>query len=36
MLAGIGDAVGKINAAIPGYFGADNLRDLTGIEGENL
>ena len=34
MLAGIGDAVGKINAAVPGYFGRDNLRDLTGVEGE--
>ena len=34
MLAGIGDAVGKINAAVPGYFGKDNLQDLTGISGE--
>ena len=34
MLAGIGDAVGKINAAVPGYFGRENLRDLTGINGE--
>ena len=33
-LSGIGDAVGKINAVVPGYFGADNLRDLTGIEAE--
>ena len=36
MLAGIGDAVGKINTAVPGYFGQDNLRDLTGIEGESV
>ena len=34
MLAGIGDAVGKINNAVPGYFGSDNLQDLTGITGE--
>ena len=34
-LSGIGDAVGKINTAIPGYFGAENLRDLTGIRTEN-
>ena len=27
----IGDGVSKVNTAIPGYFGADNLRDLTGI-----
>lgn len=31
MLAAIGDAAGKINLAVPGYFGAENLRDLTGI-----
>lgn len=30
-LSGIGDAVGKINAVVPGYFGAGNLRALTGI-----
>ena len=34
-LSGIGDAVGKINTAIPGYFGKENLRDLTGIRTEN-
>lgn len=34
-LSGIGDAVGKINAVIPGYFGEENLRDLTGIRTEN-
>lgn len=32
MLSGIGDGIGKINQAVPGYFGPDNLRDLTGIE----
>lgn len=31
MLSGIGDGVGKINQAIPGYFNAENLRDLTGV-----
>lgn len=35
MRDGIGDAVGKINTAIPGYFGAENLRDLTGIRSES-
>ena len=34
MLAAIGDGAGKINQAVPGYFGRENLRDLTGIEGE--
>lgn len=34
MLSGIGDAVGKINAAIPGYFGRENLRDYTGVDAE--
>ena len=33
-LSGIGDAVGKVNAVIPGYFGKDNLRDLTGVQAE--
>ena len=28
----IGDGAAKINAAVPGYFGKGNLRDLTGIE----
>lgn len=31
MLAGIGDAVGKINEAVPGFFDAQALRDLTGM-----
>lgn len=35
MLGGIGDGVQKINTAVPGYFGKENLRDLTGIEGED-
>lgn len=34
MLSGIGDGVGKINQAVPGYFGPENLRDLTGIDPE--
>lgn len=35
ILSAIGDGVGKINEALPGYFGANNLRDLTGIAGES-
>ena len=31
MLSGIGDGAIKINQAVPGYFGADNLKKLTGI-----
>jgi hypothetical protein len=31
MLSSIGDGVGKINQAVPGYFNADNLSVLTGI-----
>ncbi len=34
MLSGIGDGVGKINGAVPGYFGKSNLRALTGIDAE--
>lgn len=30
----IGDGAIKINQAIPGYFNNENLRDLTGIDGE--
>ena len=30
-LTTIGDGVSKVNAAIPGFFGTDNLQDLTGI-----
>lgn len=32
MLSSIGDGVNKINQAVPGYFNAENLRDLTGID----
>lgn len=31
MLSSIGDGVAKVNQAIPGYFGQDNIRALTGI-----
>lgn len=31
-LSVIGDGAIKINQAVPGYFGKDNLRDLTGID----
>lgn len=34
-LSGIGDGALKVNQAVPGYFGARNLRDLTGIKGDN-
>lgn len=34
MLSGIGDGIGKINQAVPGYFGRGNLRDMTGVEPE--
>lgn len=34
MLSSIGDGVGKINQAVPGYIGPNNLRDMTGIESE--
>lgn len=34
MLSSIGDGAIKINQAIPGYFGPENLRDLTGIVSE--
>lgn len=33
-LSGIGDGVGKINQAVPGYIGKETMRDLTGIAGE--
>ena len=35
MLSGIGDGAVKLNQAVPGYFGKNNLRDLTGIEPES-
>ena len=31
MLSSIGDGVIKINQAVPGYLGGDNMRNLTGI-----
>ena len=34
MLSSIGDGAIKLNQAVPGYFGTDNLRDLTGIASE--
>jgi hypothetical protein len=34
-LSTIGDGALKINQAIPGYFNADNMRELTGIDGGN-
>lgn len=36
MLSNIGDGAIKINQAVPGYFNADNLRALTGIERSSL
>lgn len=33
-ISAIGDGIIKINQAYPGYFGAKNLRELTGLEGE--
>lgn len=34
MLSGIGDGIGKINQAIPGYIGSNAMQDLTGIAPE--
>lgn len=34
-LAGIGDAVYKINEAAPGYIGRETLRQMTGMEGDD-
>ena len=34
-LAGVGDAILKINQAVPDYLGEKNIRRLTGMEGEN-
>lgn len=34
MIASIGDGALKLNQAVPGYMGDDNLRALTGIEAE--
>lgn len=30
----IGDGIIKVNQSVPGYFGKENLHDITGIEGE--
>ena len=34
-LAGVGDAVYKINEAAPGYIGRETLRQITGLEGDD-
>ena len=34
-MGAIGDAVIKINQAIPNYITNENMRDLTGIESAN-
>ena len=34
MLSSIGDGAIKLNQAVPGYFGKENLRDLTGVEAD--
>jgi len=34
MLSGIGDGIGKINQAVPGFIGPGTLQDLTGIAPE--
>lgn len=34
MLSGIGDGIGKINQAVPGYIGQNTLQDLTGLTSE--
>lgn len=35
MLSGVGDGIAKINQAVPGYFGANNLRDIIGTGPES-
>lgn len=35
MLSSIGDGILKVNQAVEGYFGKDNIKKLTGIEGDN-
>lgn len=32
MMSLIGDGAIKLNQAVPGYFGEDNLRNLTGVQ----
>ncbi len=34
-LGALGDAIIKINQAVPDYLGASNIRQLTGVEGNN-
>lgn len=34
-LGALGDAIIKINQAVPDYLGANNIRQLTGMEGDN-
>lgn len=34
-LGALGDAIIKINQAVPDYLGASNIRQLTGMEGDN-
>ena len=34
MLSSIGDGILKVNQAIDGYFGKDNVKKLTGIESD--
>lgn len=34
-IAALGDAALKVNQAVPGYFGKENLREMTGIDGDN-
>lgn len=35
-LGAVGDGIGKINQAIPGYFNKDNIAALTGIDASDL
>ncbi len=34
-IAALGDAALKVNQAVPGYFGKENLREMTGVDGDN-
>lgn len=35
MISSIGDGIMKVNQAVPNYFGKNNIKKLTGIEGDN-
>ena len=35
MLSGIGDAILKMNQAVPGFLGRSNMRNLTGLDSDN-